>query len=307
MKHAFLIIAHNNWNQLKKVMSAYDSKTCDFYIHINSMVKIEDSDFKSFQVATKYSKVYFVERIPIVWGEYGILKASLLLLQDAFANKYDYYHLVTGSDLPLAKVNEFDKFFIEHQYKNKSNGKYRTNYVSVSVPSRKIASRVEQYNFFVRYWRNSNKYLRKLATSSSTFLCILQRCFGVNRVRHTGWKLYTGSSWWSISHEFAKKYIENHDEIYKQYHLMTFAADEFAIQTLIMNSDFRDSLFEPKDNISANLRLLDFSRGNGYGSPHIYSIEDLPEIRGTKNLIARKFDETYDKEIVKQVLNLIEK
>ena len=83
---------------------------------------------------------------------------------------------------------------------------------------------------------------------------------------------------------------------------MTFAADEFAIQTLIMNSDFRKSLYEPENNLSANLRLLDFSRGNGYGSPHVYTIDDLPEIQDTRNLIGRKFDENYDGKIVKHIL-----
>lgn len=97
MKHAFLIIAHNNWSQLKEVMRVYDSKICDFYIHINSMVDVEDSELKQIQTVTKYSKVYFVQRIPIVWGEVGILEASLILLRDAFENQYDYYHLVTGS------------------------------------------------------------------------------------------------------------------------------------------------------------------------------------------------------------------
>ncbi|PDX85694.1 hypothetical protein CHR60_11645 [Faecalibacterium prausnitzii] len=302
MKHAFLIIAHNNWSQLKEVMRVYDSKICDFYIHINSMVDVEDSELKQIQTVTKYSKVYFVQRIPIVWGEVGILEASLILLRDAFENQYDYYHLVTGSDLPLVNLNKFDSFFLNNQYKNKSNGKYKTNYVSVTVPTKKIASRVEQYNFFVKHWRNPNKYLRKIATSSSTLMCILQRCIRINRIKQTGWKLYTGSSWWSISHEFAESYLKNSDVIYKQYHYMTFAADEFAIQTLIMNSDFRKSLYEPENNLSANLRLLDFSRGNGYGSPHVYTIDDLPEIQDTRNLIGRKFDENCDGKIVKHIL-----
>lgn len=133
-------------------------------------------------------------------------------------------------------------------------------------------------------------------------MCILQRCIRINRIKQTGWKLYTGSSWWSISHEFAESYLKNSDVIYKQYHYMTFAADEFAIQTLIMNSDFRKSLYEPENNLSANLRLLDFSRGNGYGSPHVYTIDDLPEIQDTRNLIGRKFDENCDGKIVKHIL-----
>ena len=38
MKHAFLIIAHNNWDYLKQVIETLDSDLCDFYIHVNTRV-----------------------------------------------------------------------------------------------------------------------------------------------------------------------------------------------------------------------------------------------------------------------------
>lgn len=82
MKHAFLIIAHNNWKQLKRMIEAMDSNICDFYIHVNSKVDMpKDIDFSE---AMKKSKVYFTPRIPIVWGEYGICEASLILLNEAY-------------------------------------------------------------------------------------------------------------------------------------------------------------------------------------------------------------------------------
>ena len=40
MKHAFLIIAHNNWWQLKKLIECLDSGTHDIYVHIDKKVKI---------------------------------------------------------------------------------------------------------------------------------------------------------------------------------------------------------------------------------------------------------------------------
>ena len=49
MKHAFLIIAHNNWDQLKRMIEAMDSDLCDFYIHVNSKVDMpKNTDFSVF-------------------------------------------------------------------------------------------------------------------------------------------------------------------------------------------------------------------------------------------------------------------
>lgn len=52
-----------------------------------------------------------VRQKKIVWGEYGILDASISLLKKAKqVSQYDYYHLLSGSDLPLKGIDEIDTF-----------------------------------------------------------------------------------------------------------------------------------------------------------------------------------------------------
>jgi len=84
MKHAFLIIAHNNWDQLKRMIEAMDSDLCDFYIHVNSKVDMPKNT--DFSVSTKRSKVFFTPRVPIIWGNYGICNASLVALNASYRN-----------------------------------------------------------------------------------------------------------------------------------------------------------------------------------------------------------------------------
>lgn len=49
MKHAFLIIAHNNWWQLKKLIECLDSDTHDIYVHVDKKSKdFDESYFKKF-------------------------------------------------------------------------------------------------------------------------------------------------------------------------------------------------------------------------------------------------------------------
>lgn len=307
MKHAFLIMVHDNWEQLIKFLNAYHSSKCAFYIHVNSKVTLSDDVAKRIVAASQESRVIFTPRVPIIWGGAGILAASLVALRCAYDEGiYEYYHLLTGSDLPLVSIEKLDSFFIENVKCNHSNGKYYTNYISGAIPGKKMASRVECYNVFVPAWGRHNRFVRKMATLSNTAFCTLQRLCGINRIKKTGNTLYCGSSWWSISNEFAREVLENAEKLIHQYGKMTFAADEFAIQTLFMNSKYRSSKYEPTKDTTSNLRLLDFERGNGYGSPHIYTMADKDEIENTKNLFGRKFDIRVDSEIVNYILERIQ-
>lgn len=306
MKHAFIIIAHNNWNQLEQFIKTIDSDFCDFYIHVNSKVELSQQIINRLSNSTIKSEVFFTERVPIIWGDVGILNASLLALDMAVkTKKYDYYHLLTGSDLLLVSIKSMNEFFETNYKNNNSNEKLMTNYITAQIPNKKRASRVTLYNFFIPVWGNSNKYIRKIATMTNSFLGLFQSTIGINRMKLRYNELYCGSSWWSISREFAYYVVKQKSCLIEQYKNKTFAADEFAIQTLIMNSKFKDSLYTPQNDQSPNLRLLDFNRGNGYGSPHIYVYDDKKEIDNTQNIFGRKFDSRVDSKIVNYILNKI--
>ena len=146
---------------------------------------------------------------------------------------YDYYHLLTGSDIPLCSMRKLDSFFEANAFKNPS-GKMKTNYLSAGKPNAKMASRVKYYNSFIGHWRDSNKCTRKIATASNTLLCYIQRFMGIDRFKRAGVELYCGSSWWSITHDFAGYYLSKSEWAEKQFGRATFAADEFVPHTVLM-------------------------------------------------------------------------
>ena len=59
-KHAYLILAHNQFDILKKLVVALDSKHNDIYIHVDK--KAKDFDEHEFSMLTKFSKVFFIKR-----------------------------------------------------------------------------------------------------------------------------------------------------------------------------------------------------------------------------------------------------
>lgn len=56
MKHAYLIIAHNNWWQLKQLIMLLDDEKQDIYVHIDS--KRKDFCIRDFEGITNKSKLY---------------------------------------------------------------------------------------------------------------------------------------------------------------------------------------------------------------------------------------------------------
>lgn len=81
MRHAFLMIAHSNWKQVAAFVSAIDTDRCDFFIHVNKNVCLTEEIIKMVEQSAKKSKVYFVKRIPIIWGGQGYAKLQFFCLK----------------------------------------------------------------------------------------------------------------------------------------------------------------------------------------------------------------------------------
>lgn len=107
-----------------------------------------------------------------------------------------------------------------------------------------------------------------------------------------------GTNWFSITHGFAKYVIEK-----KEWIKMTFrntrCGDELFIQTLVVNSPYRDQLTEIafEDNYMSCLRFIDWKRGK----PYVFRLENYDELIESPYLFARKFDEKVDVEIINAI------
>lgn len=65
MKHAFLIMAHKNFNQLTKLLQLLDNPDVEIFLHID----IRSSKYEL--PILKYSKIKEIKREKINWG--GVL------------------------------------------------------------------------------------------------------------------------------------------------------------------------------------------------------------------------------------------
>ena len=283
-RHAYMIIAYNQWELLKKLIHLLDDERNDIYIHVNK--KIKDAPFEELISFPKNSRIYVVDRVSIDRGTYSIFEAQMVLLKAALKNG-DYAYLHRGQDLPLKSQDFIQNFFEENDGKN---------FVDVIPPKNVKRDWYERYSlhqFLVPYTLDKNakakfaKTIRKIAVTA-------QKTVGVNRFRKyekQGFEICYGSSWFSITKKFAEYLVENESLIKKMYQKHTIIPEESIPQTFLWSSRFRDTLYDAdwldhKLN-RANLRMI-FWTGNT--SPETITMKHVAALKDTNNLFARKFD-----------------
>ena len=292
-KHAFLIIAHNNWGQLKKLIECLDSQTHDIFVHVDK--KSKDFDESYFIDSVTKSSLRFYREFTVYWGGFSQVQVEMFLLEQAYIEGYDYYHIISGVDLPLKNNKEIDLFFEEN--KGKEFILYDNN---ILEDNPEISRRTKYYHFLQNYRR---RYTENWKNSFFTFCervsLVLQIIFGVNRVKNLDWQIKYGSNWVSKTNELVKTILEHEEKITSIFQY-TNCADELFIQTIAYNCGFKDRIYQPVGNEAANLRCIDWSRGKN-GNPYTFRKQDEELLMSNENLFARKFSEIIDPDIIQHI------
>ena len=285
MKHAFLIMAHDNWKILARLIKKLDHIDNDIYLHIDEKAIIEDAK-KELQDICRFSKIYYVEKIDASWGGYSLVKCEMRLFNDASKKKYNYYHLLSGIDFPIKPMQEIHCFF------EKNNG-FEFVHMCDEEFSEKNAGRHQYYRFFQeKIGRNNHSIFYQI----ERILVFIQRIFKVNRDNNFPNMVYVcGSQWCSITHE-AVIFLLNSEELIEKMFKYTRICDEFFVQTILINSQFKEKIYGLKKAVDIheqNLRSVDWVRGD----PYTYKVDDYDELINSNNLFCRKVsDQTKDYE-----------
>lgn len=287
-KHAYLIIAHNNFYLLEKQLILLDDERNDIYIHID--LKCKDFNFNKFENLVRKSNLTFIDRIDVKWGDCSQVEVELKLLRAATKYHYEYYHLISGVDLPLKSQNYIHSFFEENKGIEYVGFVHKQNY----------QDRVRYFHFFnTREEFSSMNLNHKLKFILNAISLKIQKLLRVNRIKKYDLKIAKGSNWFSITDEFANYIINNKDFILK-FCRYSKCADEIFIQTMLINSSFYKEWYDSY-NASSNLRLIDWDRGN----PYTFTNEDYNLLIQSDALFARKFSEDKDSNIIDELFHYI--
>ena len=278
-KHAYLIIAHNNFYILDKLLRLLDDERNDIYIHIDK--KVKEFNFEYFKNICIKSNIKFIKRMKVYWGGYSQVQCELNLLEEASKNNYEYYHLISGVDLPIKTQSYI------HDYFNKNKGIEFIRFMESGWDY----NRVSKVHLINDYCKTNNKFLELTYVISNKMANKFINKDNYDRSKKFDYEFKKGDNWFSITHECAKYILSNQNLIRKMFKY-SVCPDEHFIHTLIYNSKF-------KDKISYNtcLREIDWNRG----LPYVYKSEDYNVLMKSENLFARKFDSNQDKDIIDMI------
>lgn len=285
MKHAYLIMAHNEPEMLKRLLSRLDSCDSDFYVHLDKKSSMVPEEITS--SATR-SKTVFIERKPIFWGGYSQIDCEMRLLEQAVQGNYDYYHLLTGVDLPLKTNEEIDQFF------QQNSGAEFISFDQAANETRDFTARYDGYHFCLCYGGNNallksaslliNKILKKVLRVANRF---------VRRSRkYPDLVFMKGSSYFDITHPMASYVVAQKDLIAKVFR-HTVCCDEVFLHTVAYNSPYKDRI-----NVSET-RFIDWSKHKN--SPEILTMEHYDQLMHTDALFARKFSSEHSAELIEKL------
>ena len=282
-------MGHNNPWQFSTLIRLLDDARNDLFVHIDKKSKSFPMDI--FENLTQASRLVLLPRKECRWAEFSQVEVELDLLQEAAqTGTYDYYHLLSGHDLPLKTQDEIHAFFDAHEKEEFvgyfGGGKtYHDRYVNYRHPFLKC-----------NQFRNS-----RLLKAADVAFTSLQEFLGLNvqLERNTkNWHFADGWQWFSITDEFTRFILSQRtyiQSIFKD----AKAPDEFLVSTLLYNSPFFERLCS---NRSAevgrgSMRFIDWHRG----TPYVFRKEDFEELVASPCLFARKFDEKIDRQIIERL------
>lgn len=286
-KHAYLLMAHNNIGQLQQLITLLDDARNDIYLHVDKKL----SGFQSEEIKTNASKLVFIDRIKVNWGGYSQIQCELNLLKEAAPKHYQYYHLLSGVDLPLKTQDEIHLFF--------DSADVHYNYIEfdkMANDTQNFLSRTIYYHFFqeiIQKNDSSNVFLSILGKMERALLK-MQKKLNVHRKELV--TQYKGTNWFSINDELVQ-FILNNEKIIRKQFRFSGCADEIFLHSLAMASPYRESI------VDNSLRAIDWDRG----TPYVYREEDVEGLLASDCLFARKFDSNVDQGAIDSIVEHLTK
>ncbi len=290
-RHAYLILAHKNWNQLQDLLSLLDHPQNDIYLHVDRFARGWDTSL--LQGSVQQGTLNVLSTRYAGWGSESLIDATLDLLRVATRSPHVYYHLISGMDLPLRPQEEIRAFF-----SNAGNREF-VDFKSATISSAVLRDRLQTFHF-LQNARERSPLLHKLDRA----LLRLQAILGVNRLKRCTVRFQKGSQWFSITQPFAEYCLQQAPD-YRPYFRFSKCADELFFQTILQNSPFQERrAVETYDDERATMRYIDWDRGSA-SSPYVFRAQDFDTILQSGMLFARKFDETLDPAIIQRIKSAV--
>ena len=287
MKHAYLILAHNEFWLLQELVSCLDDAHNDIYVHIDKKVKTLPA------LHTSHAGLQMLDRrIDIRWGGLSMVKAEYALFTAAAANgPYQYYHLLSGVDLPIKSQDYIHDFFNQH------DGKEFIGYTLTEMTS-DLIRRTQRWHLFPEHFSRKRNVLSLIRAAGIR----IQEALGIQRNRQIDFK--KGSQWVSVTESMTQYFLSQKQWVFRVFR-GTFVPDECVMQTLAWMSPFRANLYNTESDGIGCMRAIGWQQDPIAGSWSLvdWSATDFETLAASPALFARKFN-SRDPQFIEKVVSL---
>jgi hypothetical protein len=272
MRIDYLIRAHTAPEQLERLVGRLNEGDVRFYVHVNQLT--DEGTFAVMQAGLAgRENVVWVPRVKCYWGGFSLLRATLVGIESILASGDlpDHAVLLSGQDYPLRPPTEIERYFAAR------NGRNLLNHFRLPAPE----------------WAGEGGGLNRLRYphfERARYKTRLLR-LPVPRRLPEGLEPYGGMAFWALTGEtlaWLMRFLGERPEVLRFFR-RTKMPDELFFQTVLLSS-----LAETVDN--ELLHYLDWSSGSAH--PATLTVADLPKLRASGRLFARKFDASVDSEIL---------
>ena len=119
MKHAYLIMAANEFEELLVLLKALDYEDNAIFLHIDKKAALSSLQLKRFKQQVSKADFYLAPRKKVSWGGRDMLECEFSLFSFARSvGPFDYYHLLSARTCRVLSHKRIDEFF----EKNKGQG-----------------------------------------------------------------------------------------------------------------------------------------------------------------------------------------
>lgn len=293
MKLAYLILAHKNPEQLKRLIRVLNVPGCFFFIHID-----KKSDLRAFEKELNtlhFSNIQLIQYRNVRWGSISQTEARIALLRMALSSneKYTHFVMLSGQTYPIRSISDFlnllqdqpETTFMEHHA------------IPYDGLINKGLDRIECYAYTIfgrRVTYLPKSYFKTFNFKGKLLNAVLSMVHFLTKKRRFPEYIsaYYGIDWWVLTKQAADyimDFIYVHPD-YHKYHRYTKNTSEIYFPSILAGTDY------PGKIVNDSLNYMEWLQDDS-GHPKILGIEDVDKLKNSGMYFARKFDANVDSEI----------
>ena len=268
MKFAYLILAHDNFSVLNRLIGMLDDSRNDIFIHFDKKLKnLPD-------INTESSGLHIIpDRIDVRWGTTSQIKAIYKLLDAAYTfSSYDFFFVISGTHLPLKNQDYI------HQYFSKYTG--NTVIRRWNSSEGEIDFKLRRIHIGIDNFQSPNRHIKSVVQLFWRIGMYLQKHLGI-RI-HKGETFVKADEWVVLTAPHVRHMLDVEHDIQKKYR-HTFCSDEFYLASELMAFD-KEHIIDDQ-----NILFMHFDADR----PLVIEREEYVQMMDSPYIFARKFtDET---------------